>query len=151
MTSERLTSFLDEHRIDYRVITHAPTFTAQETAESAHIPGREIAKAVVVHVDDGYAMVVEPAARRINLGRFKQAIGAERVWLAEEPELGELFPDCELGAMPPFGNLYGMDTYVVPELAEDDEIAFNAGSHTELVRMRYKDFESLVHPKIVPS
>jgi Ala-tRNA(Pro) deacylase len=109
------------------------------------------AKTVVVHVDDRFAMVVEPAARRLNLGRFKEAVGAERVWLAEEPELNRLFPDCELGAMPPFGNLYGMDTYVVSELAEDDEIAFNAGTHTELVRMRYRDFEALVHPKPVAS
>jgi Ala-tRNA(Pro) deacylase len=149
MAAAKLKSFLDEHGIKYSLIAHSPAFTAQEVAESAHIPGREVAKTVIVHVNDGFAMVVEPASRRVNLGRLKQAIGADRVSLAEETELNRLFPDCELGAMPPFGNLYGMDVYVAPELGEDEEIAFNAGTHTELVRMRYKDFEALVKPKVV--
>jgi Ala-tRNA(Pro) deacylase len=149
MTTTRLRAFLDEHDVEYSVINHAPAFTAQEIAETAHIPGHELAKTVVVHVDDGYAMVVEPASRRIHLGRLKEAIGAEHVALAEEPVLSELFPDCELGAMPPFGNLYGLDVYVAPELTEDEQIVFNAGTHTELVRMRYRDFESLVRPRVV--
>jgi Ala-tRNA(Pro) deacylase len=149
MATDRLRSYLDDNGVEYDVINHAPAFTAQETAEVAHIPGQLVAKTVVVQIDGAFALVVEPASRRVNLGRLKQALDAEEVGLAEEHDLTKLFPDCELGAMPPFGNLYGLPVYVASELADDQEIVFNAGTHTELVRMRYRDFEALVRPRIV--
>ncbi len=134
MPVQKIKQFLDEHKVKYTIISHSAAYTAQEIAESAHIPGRELAKTVVVDIDDKKAMVVQPATSMVNLGRLKKAIGATNVSLAEEKDFQTLFPDCEVGAMPPFGNLYGMDVYVSESLTLDDEIAFNAGSHTELIR-----------------
>ena len=149
MPVQKIKQFLDEHKVKYTIISHSAAYTAQEIAESAHIPGRELAKTVVVDIDDKKAMVVQPATSMVNLGRLKKAIGATHVSLAEEKDFQTLFPDCEVGAMPPFGNLYGMDVYVSESLTLDDEIAFNAGSHTELIRLAYSDFASLVEPKVV--
>ncbi len=149
MPVQKIKQFLDEHKVKYTIISHSAAYTAQEIAESAHIPGRELAKTVVVDIDDKKAMVVQPATSMVNLGRLKKAIGATNVSLAEEKDFQNLFPDCEVGAMPPFGNLYGMDVYVSESLTLDDEIAFNAGSHTELIRLAYSDFASLVEPKVV--
>ena len=149
MSTQEFQSYLDERHIDYTVINHPLTYTAQETAQSAHIPGREIAKTVVVRIDGTAAMVVQPATSKVHLGKLKKLTGAENVSLADERDLGELFPDCELGAMPPFGNLYGMHVYVGEDLTHDDEIAVNSGSHTELIQLTYRDFESLVHPEVV--
>ncbi len=149
MPVQKIKQFLDEHKVKYTIISHSAAYTAQEIAESAHIPGRELAKTVVVDIDDKKAMVVQPATSMVNLGRLKKAIGATHVSLAEEKDFQTLFPDCEVGAMPPFGKLYGMDVYVSESLTLDDEIAFNAGSHTELIRLAYSDFASLVEPKVV--
>ena len=149
MPVQKIKQFLDEHKVKYTIISHSAAYTAQEIAESAHIPGRELAKTVVVDIDDKKAMVVQPATSMVNLGRLKKAIGATNVSLAEEKDFQTLFPDCEVGAMPPFGNLYGMDVYVSESLTLDDEITFNAGSHTELIRLAYSDFASLVEPKVV--
>jgi Ala-tRNA(Pro) deacylase len=149
MSTQELRSYLDERHIDYTLINHSLSYTAQETAQSAHIPGREIAKTVVVRIDGTAAMVVQPATSKVHLGKLKKLTGAENVSLADERDLGELFPDCELGAMPPFGHLYGMHVYVGESLTHDEEIAFNAGSHTELIQLTYRDFESLVHPEVV--
>ncbi len=148
MPVKKLKKFLDIHDVKYVSINHAPAYSAQTTAESAHIPGKELAKTVIVRIDDKFTMVVLPASYRVHLGHLKVAVSASHVELATETELENLFPDCERGAMPPFGNLYDMDVYVAEQLTEDEEIAFSAGSHTELVRMSYKDFESLVMPKI---
>ena len=149
MSTQEFQDYLDERSIEYTLIDHYPTYTAQETAQSAHIPGREIAKTVVVRIDGTAAMVVQPATSQVHLGRLKKLTGAKDVSLADEKDLNDLFPDCELGAMPPFGNLYGMHVYVGESLTHDEEIAFNAGSHTELIKMTYRDFESLVHPEVV--
>ncbi len=149
MSTQALRSYLDERHIDYTLINHSLSYTAQETAQSAHIPGREIAKTVVVRIDGTAAMVVQPATSKVHLGKLKKLTGAENVSLADERDLGELFPDCELGAMPPFGNLYGMHVYVDESLTHDEEIAINAGSHTELIKLAYRAFESLVHPEVV--
>ena len=148
MPVKRLKEFLDGHDIKYVSISHSPAYSAQTIAESAHIPGKELAKTVIVKINDEFAMVILPASYRVHLGHLKAAVSASHVELATETELENLFPDCERGAMPPFGNLYDMDVYVAEQLTEDDEIAFSAGSHTELIRMSYKDFESLVTPKI---
>ena len=147
MPVQKLKKFLDERKVKYVVIQHSPAFTAQEIAASAHIPGRELAKTVMVKVDGKMAMAVLPASSKINMEQLKRSLGAGHAELAGEREFKDKFPDCEVGAMPPFGNLYDMDVYVAKALTEDDEIAFNAGSHTELIRLSYMDFERLVKPK----
>lgn len=149
MPLQKLREYLDSHNVRYVVLSHSPAFTAQEIAASAHIPGKELAKTVIVKLDGRLAMVVLPASRRIAFDRLKQATGAAQVELASEQEFAETFGDCEVGAMPPFGNLYDMGVYVDEQLTADEEIAFNAGSHTELIRMRYEDFARLVQPKVI--
>jgi Ala-tRNA(Pro) deacylase len=149
MPINKLKKFLDSHQTKYVTIRHSPAYTAQETAQSAHIPGKELAKTVIVKVDGKMAMMVVPAADHLNLSEIRRIIGAGKVELATEGEFKSLFPDCEIGAMPPFGNLYGMEVFASARLTEDEEIAFNAGSHTELIKLAYRDFERLVSPKIV--
>lgn len=149
MPAQQLKSFLDNHHVKYNTISHSPEYTAARTAQSAHIPGKELAKTVIVKVDGEFAMAVLPASKHVSLSRLKKATGAKNAEIASEAEFERLFPDCELGAMPPFGNLYDMGVYVAEQLSEDDEIAFNAGSHTELVQLAYSDFDKLVHPKVV--
>ncbi len=149
MPVKKLKEFLDTNKIKYVSIKHSPAYTAQQIAASAHVPGKELAKTVVVKLDGRLAMVVLPASYRVDFDLLGQVSGAAKVELATESEFKGTFPECELGAMPPFGNLYGMDVYVGRTLAEDEEIAFNAGSHTELIKLAYKDFERLVKPKVV--
>ena len=149
MPTQKLQDYLDQHEIQYVTISHSPAYTAQRIAELTRIPGKELAKTVIVKIDDKFAMAVLPASRRVNLWHLQEAIGADEVTLSSETEFNELFPDCEVGAMPPFGNLYNMGVYVAEQLAEDEEIAFNAGSHSELVKMSYSDFASLVTPQVV--
>ena len=148
MPVAKLKKFLDSHDVKYVSISHSPAYSAQTIAASAHIPGKELAKTVIVRIDDKFAMAVLPASYRVHLGYLKAAVSASHVELATETELEDLFPDCQRGAMPPFGNLYDMDVYVAEQLTENEEIAFSAGSHSELIKMSYKDFESLVTPKI---
>lgn len=149
MPVQRLKEFLDSHAVRYVVITHSPAFTAQEIAAHAHIPGKELAKTVIVNIDGAMAMAVLPAAFNVDFAAMENELGAMRVELATENEFRDLFPQCELGAMPPFGNLYGLPVYVARKLAEDETIAFNAGTHRELVRLAYKDFERLVQPRVI--
>jgi len=149
MPTQKLKNYLDQHEIQYVTISHSPAYTAQRIAEVTKIPGKELAKTVIVKIDDKFAMAVLPASRRVNLQHLQQAIGADEVTLSSEQEFNELFPDCEVGAMPPFGNLYDMGVYVAEQLTEDEEIAFNAGSHSELVRMSYNDYANLVTLQVV--
>ena len=149
MVADRVREFLDEQRIKYVTIRHSIAFTAQEIAASAHISGREIAKTVIIWLDDKLAMAVLPASKRVSLDEVRRIVGSNRVEIADEVDFVDLFPGCEVGAMPPFGNLYGMEVYLDPSLAEDDAIAFNAGSHTELLRMEFDDFLDIVKPKIL--
>jgi Ala-tRNA(Pro) deacylase len=148
MPLRKLKEFLDSHNIKYVTIGHSQVFTAQEIAATAHIPGKELAKTVMVKIDRTMAMAVVPASYRVDFDLLKKVAGADRVGLASEQEFQALFPECEVGAMPPFGNLYGMEVFVAESLAENEEIAFNAGSHTELIRVRYKDFATHVKPKV---
>lgn len=150
MALEKLTNYLDEKGIKYVVVRHSKAFTAQEVAASAHIPGKEMVKTVMVKVDNEIKMFVLPSTHDVDFEAIKDTFDAENVELASEAEFEDMFPDCELGAMPPFGNLFDMDTYVAEVLTEDEEIAFNAGTHKELVKLNYKDFEDLVSPEIVP-
>ncbi|MFC1746835.1 aminoacyl-tRNA deacylase [Candidatus Neomarinimicrobiota bacterium] len=149
MPAEKLKSYLDSHNVKYVSCAHSKAFTAQEVAAQAHIPGREMAKIVIVNIDDNPAMVVLPAVEDLDLRLLKEQLNVEHVTLASEREFKDLFPDCEVGAMPPFGNLYGLDVYVSVSLADDEEIAFNAGTHTEVLKLSYKDFERLVRPRIM--
>ncbi|MEK7674826.1 MAG: YbaK/EbsC family protein [Verrucomicrobiota bacterium] len=149
MPGKQLKEFLDSQKVKYVSIIHSPAYTAQEVAATAHIPGKELAKTVIVQIDGQAAMAVLPANRKIVLADLREATGAATLKFATEEEFKKLFPDCETGAMPPFGNLYGMDVYVAEALAKDEEIAFNAGSHTELIKMAFQDFERLVKPKVV--
>ncbi|MBE7559888.1 YbaK/EbsC family protein [bacterium] len=149
MPARLLKEFLDSHGVKYETIPHTPAYTAQEIAATAHIPGKEMAKTVVVKLDGKMAMAVLPACNQLSLERLRAATHAGRAELAGEVEFKDRFPGCEIGAMPPFGNLFDMPVYVARKLVEDEEIAFNAGSHTEVVKMQYKDFERLVHPQVV--
>ena len=146
MPVEKLKRFLDEKRVKYVSIKHSLAYTAQEIAASAHIHGKELAKTVIVRLDGKTAMAVLPASHRIDMELLRVAAKAKSAELASEQEFRDLFPGCSLGAMPPFGNLYGMDVFTDTALAADAEIAFNAGSHTELIRMDYKSFAELVKP-----
>src|SRR5436309_8030537 len=149
MPVKKLKEFLDGNKVKYVSIVHSPAYTAQEVAASAHISGRELAKTVIVNLDGKMAMAVLPADRKIVLQDLREVTGSDKVKFASEEDFKKLFPDCETGAMPPFGNLYGMEVYVAESLTRNEEIAFNAGSHTEVIRLAYKDFESLVRPKVV--
>jgi Ala-tRNA(Pro) deacylase len=148
MPTQRLREFLDTNRVKYIKIEHSPAYTAQEIAATAHIPGKELAKSVIVKLDGQMVMAVLPADHRINFDKLREVSGAGKVTLADESEFSELFPDCSLGAMPPFGNLYGMDVLVDESLTKGDKIAFNACTHTELIRLSYRDFAALVKPKV---
>jgi len=150
MVAKSLQEYLEKNRASYERIAHRRAITAQEIAAAAHVPGDELAKTVVVRIDGRMALVMLPASRRLNLERLRDVAGARRVELVDEDEFTDRFPDCETGAMPPFGNLYGMEVYESDTLAAAPSIAFNGGSHDELVRLREKTFEALVHPRIVP-
>ncbi|MGA8310077.1 MAG: YbaK/EbsC family protein [Terriglobales bacterium] len=143
-----LTEYLDKHCVKYIVISHSPAYTAQGIAALSHIPGKELAKTVVVKLDGQLTMAVLPASFRVDVGLLKKATNAKRVELASETEFKGRFPECETGAMPPFGNLYGIDVIADESLAQDKEIAFNACSHRELIRLAWEDFERLAKPKV---
>lgn len=149
MPLSKIKEFLDRNNVRYITLKHSPAYTAQEIAAIAHVSGKELAKTVMIKVNGQMAMAVLPASFKISFEQMKAALGAEKVRLAYEQEFMDKFPDCEVGAMPPFGNLYGMEVYVAESLAKDEEIAFNACSHSELIKMSYKDFETLVKPKIL--
>ncbi len=149
MPANKLREFLDSRGVKYVTIRHSPAYTAAEVAQSAHVLGRDFAKTIMVSTDLGMAMVVLPASRRIVLADLREMLPAAHVRLATEQEFRDLFPDCELGAMPPFGNLYGLPVYVAGALAEEEEIAFNAGTHTEVIKMAYADFAELVKPELL--
>jgi Ala-tRNA(Pro) deacylase len=149
MPVRKLKEYLDTQDVKYVTVSHSVAYTAQEIAARAHVRGKQLAKTVMVKLDGKMAMAVLPANFKVDFDLLKEASGATDTELATEREFKDLFPDCELGAMPPFGNLYEMDVYVAKTLAQDDEIAFNAGTHSELLKMPYSDFERLVNPKVV--
>ena len=148
MPTSKLIEYLDQQKVKYIKISHSPAYTAQEVAAVAHVAGRELAKTVIVKLDDEPAMAVLPATHRVDFDLLQKATRAKKVELAGEQEFRSLFADCEVGAMPPFGNFYDLKVYVDDTLAAESEIAFNACSHTELIRMPYADFERLVEPAV---
>jgi len=144
----KLKEFLDANRVRYEVRSHAVAYTAQEVAAEEHIPGREMAKVVMVRDGGDYLMAVLPAPHHVDLARLEKAAGRKGLTLATEAEFARLFPGCDPGAMPPFGNLYGIPVWVDESLTRDDEIAFNAGNHEQTVHMKYADFARLARPGI---
>jgi Ala-tRNA(Pro) deacylase len=149
MPAKKLKDFLDDNKVKYVTISHSPAYASHEIAASAHVPAKELAKTVMVKVDGKMTMAVLPATHRVDLPRLQDSLKADHIELASEEEFKDMFPGCTLGAMPPFGNLYGLEVLVAQRLTEDEEIAFNAGTHTELIKLAYKDFERLVKPKVI--
>lgn len=144
----RLEVLLKEHDVPFKSLVHPEAYTAQEVAASMHVKGRELAKTVIVKTDGRFVMAVLPAHGLVDFQKLKEVLGQKDVRLASEDEFRALFPDCETGAEPPFGNLYSVDTLVDESLTRDEEIYFNAGTHYEAVEMRYRDFEELVRPRV---
>lgn len=149
MPTKKLKEFLDANNVKYITMSHSKAYTAQQVAASMHIKGKKLAKTVMINIDGSMAMAVLPASYKVDFDKFQDYIKANQVVLSSEQEFKDRFPGCDVGAMPPFGNLYEMEVYVAASLVEDEDILFNAGSHTELIKMGYNDFESLVQPKIV--
>lgn len=149
MVIKKLKEYLDENRVKYAEVRHSPAYSAQEVAASVHCPGKELAKTVMVVVKEDLAMLVLPASYHVDFHRLGDVFRTGNVYLAPEEEFASQFPDCELGAMPPFGNLYGLKTYVAKSLAEDEHITFNAGTHSDCITLDYKDYEKLVEPEVI--
>lgn len=138
----RLTEYLDDCGMPYEVVHHKLDFSAQRTAADTHTPGRSFAKTVVLKTDRGFVAVVMPADLKIDFGKAHEMLGAQ-THLADEADIAELFPDCEVGAEPPLGHLYGVPTYLAPDFEGDTFITFNAGTHHEAIRMRFEDFKAV--------
>jgi Ala-tRNA(Pro) deacylase len=149
MPAKKLKDFLDKNKIKYVSIHHSMAHTASEIAASAHVKGKNLAKTVIVKLDGKFAMAVLPSKFHVNLERLRTASKSGSVELAAEGDFAREFPGCDEGAMPPFGNLYGMPVYVDTSLVGDEEIAFNACTYTELVQLAYKDFQALVKPIVM--
>ncbi len=149
MPVSKLKDFLDDNNIKYVTASHSPAYTSHEIAASAHLRAKELAKTVIVKADGRLLMTVLPASHRVILLELQNALGANQVQLATEEDFKDVFPGCALGAMPPFGNLYGLEVIVAQRLTENEDISFNAGTHTELIKLAYADFERLVKPKVL--
>ncbi len=149
MPEINLRDFLDARGVPYKAIPHQAAYTARQTATLTHVPNKELAKTVIVKMDGVLAMAVLPASYAVDLSLLRAATGARSVSLAKESEFKDRFPECEIGAMPPFGNLYGMAVYVDDTLTKDEHISFNAGTHYELLQISYADFERLVKPTVL--
>jgi Ala-tRNA(Pro) deacylase len=146
-TARRVKEYLEEKQVAYTHCTHRLAYMAQEVAAAQHIPGREMAKTIVVRADDQFVLVILPAVLKIDMRALRDELPFKHVELASEKEFAGLFPDCEVGAMVPFGNLYHLPVYVDQSLSADEEIVFNAGTHVDTIKMKYRDFERLVQPK----
>jgi len=148
MQLTKLREYLDSHNVKYLVLSHSVAYTAQGVAALMHLSGKKLAKTVIVRIDGALAMAVVPASFHVDLDLLRTAAGAQTVEIATEKEFKDAFPDCETGAMPPFGNLYDMAVYADTSFGENEEITFNAGTHRELVRMNWADMVRLVNPKV---
>jgi Ala-tRNA(Pro) deacylase len=146
---KKLRELFDEAKVSYEVYNHPLAYTAQEIAERQHFSGDQMAKVVMLKVDGNLVMGVITGSQKVHLNTVRSNLGAHEVRLATEDEFISRFPDCEIGAMPPFGNLFGVPVYVDPAVEKDESVYFNAGNHVQTVRLRYKDFEKLVKPRVV--
>ena len=145
--SPKLKKLLDSEHIQYEILQHSQAFTAQEIAGAQHVPGKMMVKSVIVKFDGQNVMCVLPAIHMLDFDKFREMTGADDAVLCSEEEIAQLFPDYEIGAEPPFGNLYGMEVYIDKMLQEEEELYFNAGTHTDIVKMNYEDYLKLVQPK----
>ncbi len=145
---ERMEQYLRENGVGFEVMTHRQAFTMQEVAAALHVPGRQVAKVVMVKADQETVMLVLPAPYRLDLTQVRALLGARRISLAQEEQFADLFPDCETGAMPPFGNLYQVPVYVDQSLAEEANMVFRIGTHRETIKIAYSDYARLVQPKV---
>lgn len=143
-----LQSFLDEMGVQYHLSQHARTYTAQDLAAIEHVPGRNVIKAVVVKADGQFVMCALPATHRVDLNELRQQLQAQDVRLADENKLSELFPDCELGAEPPIGRIFGMTTLMDESLISDDRVTFPAGSHCDAVTMSLAEYRRVAQPEL---
>lgn len=141
-------NYLKKNSVPYEVLEHPPAFSAHEVAQASHVQDKDLAKTLIIHTDDKYCMVVIPGDHRLDLHLLKDVVKAKHLHLSHEEDLKLLFPDCELGAMPPFGNLYALQVIVDKALSNDDEIVFNACSHTKSIRLKMKDYMRLVNPSV---
>lgn len=148
MACAKLLEYLEDNGVDFDLQRHPSAYAAQDVAYKSGVPGRLFAKTVLLKVDGRMAMAVLPADSKVDFQLLRETAGAETISLAVEDEFAALFPDCELGAMPPFGNLYGMNVFISGSLIRAESMAFNAGSHTEVIAMPYREFERLVQPRI---
>lgn len=146
---ERLEAYLREHQVPFQIQHHAQSFSAQRIAESEHIPSKMVAKTVIIVADHHLFALVLPASFRVDLDKIQDILRAKEIRLAHEAEFASTFPDCEVGTMPPFGNLYGIPVYIDIRLAEEEAIVFPAGTSTETMSLKYADFERLVQPRTV--
>ncbi len=149
MPTPRLVEFLDASHTRYSLLRHAPGWSAQRTARSAHIKGDHLAKTLIMNADNRLVMVVLPASHRVDIDSLRHALGAVKLELASEPEFRNLLPDCEPGALPPFGNLYNMEVYLAECMSHDEEFTFCAGSCTQLIKMKFDDYQQLVQPTLI--
>lgn len=147
--SKRLINALEQESIPFENVSHLRDYTAQETAHHTHTPGAQFAKTVLLRADGRFAMAVLPANERLDWTKARSALNASEARLASEEESRQIFSDCEVGAEPPFGNLYDVPVYVSEDLDRSGDIVFNAGTHEDAVKMKYTDYEKLVHPKVV--
>lgn len=146
---QKLLAYLNENGVEYTHHSHPTAYTAREVASLEHVSAHEVAKVVVFFSENGYGMAVLPGDCMLDLENLRNSLGVSRLRLATESELSDLFPECELGAMPPFGNLCNLPIFVDNSLAGEEMIAFNAGTHRDVIYMKYKDFERLAKPKIM--
>ncbi len=149
MLQPQLRDYLAQHHVHYQVIPHVPTYTSQDTAESAHISGMRLAKTLIVDADNELKMVVMPAPYMLDMEELAESLGVNQVYLAQEKDFKSLFPRCEIGAMPPFGNLYGIEVFVSRGLANQQTFYFTGGNHEELIEMEFATFVRLVDPIII--
>ncbi len=147
-TNNRLINFLDYHNIKFKLLNHDTTYTCEQLAHKLHVSPSNIAKTVIIKYDKGFAMIVLPADKKIVLRYLKNMLTSDNLELAKESEFKKLFPDCEPGAMPPFGNLYKLPVFVARSLTHDDEIIFNAGTHCDAIKMKFDDYTRIVSPNI---
>lgn len=144
----RLEAYFRENRVEFKAMTHPPAYTAQDVAAAQKVKGKQVAKVVMVQADSKVVMLVLPASSRIDFEKLKGALGGPEARLAKEEEFAGLFPDCDTGAMPPFGNLYHVPVYVDRALTEDVEIVFQAGSHLDTIKIAYQDYARLAQPVV---
>lgn len=147
-TLKRCTDYLEEHGVRFATTRHPVAYTASEVATVEHVPPSKVAKTVVFHTEAGFGLAVVPACSMVQLDELGLILGVHHVRLATETELGVLFPGCELGAMPPFGNLFGLPVYLAAELANEEFFSFNGGTHRDLIHMEMRDFRRLARPVI---